>query len=124
MAKKILIVEDEEDPRVYLETLLQENGYETAAAEDGVKASAKLGKFGPDVILLDILMPEESGIKFYRDLKKDAKHRDVPVIIVSGATQYKPLFDLDRHALPTPFGFVEKPIDREELLQKIKQALG
>jgi len=124
MAKKILIVEDEEDPRVYLETLLKESGYETAVAEDGIKASAKLAQFNPDLVLLDILMPEESGIKFYRDLKKDSKRRDVPVIVVSGATQYKPLFDLDRHALPKPFGFVEKPIDREELLKKIKQALG
>lgn len=123
MAKKILVVEDEKDPRTYLETLLKEHGYQTVSAEDGVKASAKLNDFNPDLILLDILMPEETGVKFYRDLKKDKKYNKIPVIIVSGATQYKPLFDLNRQALPKPFGFVEKPIDRDELLNKINEAL-
>jgi CheY-like chemotaxis protein len=124
MPKKILIVEDENDPRVYLDTLLKENGYTTLTAEDGEKAAAKVKDFMPDVILLDILMPAETGVKFYRDLKKDKALGKIPVIICSGATQYKPLFDLDRHALPKPFGFIEKPVDRDELLAKITEALG
>ncbi len=124
MSKKVLIVEDEEDPRVYLETLMRENGFEIASAPDGVKGFEKAKEFEPDVILLDILMPEETGVKCYRDLKKDSAMKDIPVIICSGATQYKPLFDLDRNALPKPFGFVEKPVDREVLLAKIKEAVG
>jgi CheY-like chemotaxis protein len=124
MPKKILIVEDENDPRVYLDTLLKENGYTTLTAEDGLKAAGKVKEFMPDVILLDILMPEETGVKFYRDLKKDKELQNIPVIICSGATQYKPLFDLNRQALPKPFGFIEKPVDRDELLKKITEALG
>ena len=124
MPKKILIVEDEPDPRVYLDTLLKENGFTTTTAEDGVKAMAKVKDFMPDVILLDILMPEETGVKFYRDIKKDKTLKDIPVIICSGATQYKSLFNLDRQALPKPFGFIEKPVDRDELLAKINEALG
>jgi len=123
MAKKILIVEDEEDPRVYLETLLKENGYETAVAADGVKATATVKTFKPDLILLDVLMPEETGIKFYMDLVKEPDLSKIPVIVVSGATQYKSLFNLNRPILPRPVGFVEKPIDRELLLSKIKETL-
>jgi len=110
MAKKILIVEDEEDPRVYLETLLKENGYETAVAADGVKATATVKTFKPDLILLDVLMPEETGIKFYMDLVKEPDLSKIPVIVVSGATQYKSLFNLNRPILPRPVGFVEKPM--------------
>lgn len=123
MAKKILIVEDEEDPRVYLETLLKENGYETATAVDGVKAFAAVKTFKPDLILLDVLMPEETGIKFYMDMVKESEMEKIPVIVVSGATQYKSLFNLNRPILPRPVGFVEKPIDRELLLAKIKETL-
>jgi len=124
MAKKVLIIEDEEDPRVYLETLMKENGFEVESAPDGIKGFGKAKEFKPDVILLDILMPEETGVKCYRDLRKDSGLHNIPVIICSGATQYKPLFDLDRNALPKPFGFIDKPIDREVLLAKIKEALG
>ena len=124
MPKKVLIIEDEDDPRVYLETLMKENGFEIASAVDGIKGFAEAKSFMPDVILLDILMPEETGVRCYRDLQKDETLKKIPVIICSGATQYKPLFDLDRNALPKPFGFIEKPVDREALLSKIKEALG
>ena len=56
MAKKILIVDDEEDPRTYLETLFQENGYETATANDGDVAFEKAKEYKPDLITLDIIM--------------------------------------------------------------------
>ncbi len=124
MAKKVLIVEDEDDPRLYLEALMKEKGFEFESAPDGIKGFEKAKEFKPDVILLDILMPEETGVRFYRDLKKDPEMENIPVIICSGATQYKPLFQLDRDALPKPFGFIEKPIDRDELLAKINEAIG
>jgi len=124
MSKKIMIVEDEEDIRVYLETLLQENGFETATAFDGLKASDKIKEYNPDLVLLDIIMPNETGVKFYRGLKKSDEYKDIPVVICSGATSYKELFELDRTALPKPFAFVEKPIDRKELLSQVSKALG
>jgi two-component system phosphate regulon response regulator PhoB len=123
MPKKILIVEDEKDPRRFLEILLQENGYYTLSAEDGIEAMENVKSHQPDVIILDILMPKETGIKFFRDLMKDKNHSKIPVIVCSGATQYKPLFKLDRPAFPKPFGFVEKPIDKNNLLAKIREAV-
>ena len=123
MAKKILIVDDEEDPRTYLETLFQENGYETATANDGDVAFEKAKEYKPDLITLDIIMPSETGQKFYRKLCKDPELSKIPVIICSGVTRYKELFSRDHATMPKPFAFIEKPIDRDALLGKIKELL-
>jgi CheY-like chemotaxis protein len=124
MPKKILIVEDEDDPRTYLEVLFQENGYETAVATDGDEALPKAKEFKPDLITLDIIMPHETGVKFYRNLHKDPVLSKIPVIILSGVTRYKELFARDHATMPKPFAFVEKPFDKEELLAKVKEAVG
>ena len=124
MAKKILIVDDEPDVRTYLEVLYQEHGYETATAVDGDEALPKVREFKPDLISLDIIMPRETGQKFYRDLVKDPDFSKTPVIILSGVTRYKELFSRDHKTMPKPFAFVEKPIDKDELLGKIKEAIG
>ena len=124
MAKKILIVDDEADVRTYLEVLFQENGYETAVAADGDEAMPKVHEFKPDLISLDIIMPRESGQKFYRALVKDAEFGKTPVIICSGVTRYKELFSRDHKTMPKPFAFIEKPIDKGDLLGKIKEAIG
>jgi CheY-like chemotaxis protein len=124
VAKKILIVDDEADIRTYLEVLYQEAGYETDTADDGATAMPKVKKFKPDLISLDIIMPEETGQKFYRALAKDPELRKIPVIICSGVTRYKELFSRDHKTMPKPFAFIEKPIDTELLLSKIKEAIG
>jgi len=124
VAKKILIVDDEPDVRTYLEVLYQEHGYETATAVDGDEALPKVREFKPDLISLDIIMPRETGQKFYRDLVKDPDFSKTPVIILSGVTRYKELFSRDHKTMPKPFAFVEKPIDKDELLGKVKEAIG
>jgi CheY-like chemotaxis protein len=124
VAKKILIVDDESDPRLYLEVLFQENGYETATATDGNEAMPKVREFKPALITLDIIMPHETGQKFYRQLVKDSEFSKTPVIIVSGVTRYKELFARDHRTMPKPFAFIEKPIDTDELLKKVKEAVG
>jgi DNA-binding NtrC family response regulator len=124
MKKKILIVEDEKDPKRFLEILLNENGYETATASDGKEAFEMVKSFKPDVVTLDIIMPEESGVKFYRDLKKEAEYADLPVIIITGVSRYKDLFKRDYATMPKPFAFIEKPIDSDVLIQKIQEALS
>ena len=124
MKKKILIVEDETDPKRYLELLLNENGFETATASDGKEALSKAKTFKPDLVTLDIIMPEESGVKFYRDLIKDPEYSKLPVIIITGVSRYKDLFKRDYATMPKPFAFIEKPVDDEVLLGKIQEALG
>ena len=127
--KKILIVEDEPGLVTYLETLLQDNGYETVSAVDGQTAFEKLKSERPDLVTLDISIPQKSGVRFYRDLKGDPKLANVPVIVVTAVTGYGGdpeefrKFISTRKQFPPPEGFIAKPIDREELLNLIKALL-
>lgn len=128
--KKILIVDDEADIRTYLDTLLQDNGYQTVLAEDGNEAIEKFKSDRPDLVTLDISMPEKSGVRFYRDIKEDPETANVPVIIVTAVTGYGldpegfEKFISSRKQVPPPNGFIAKPIDQNELLEAIKKAIG
>lgn len=122
MGKKILIVDDESDARTYLDTLLTENGYQTRQAASGEEALSLAREFQPDLVTLDIIMPNETGVKFYRQLCKDGELSKIPVVIVSGVTRYKELFARDHATMPKPFAFVEKPISTDELLGALKSA--
>ena len=124
MAKKILIIDDDADTRTFLELLLSENGYLPTTAHNAEDGLVKAKEYRPDLITLDIIMPNQTGVKFYRQLHKDDKLSKIPVIILSGVTSYKDLFGRDHATMPKPFAFVEKPINKAELLTKIREALG
>lgn len=126
--KKILVIDDEEDVVTFLTTLLEESGYKTCWATDGVEGLEKIRKELPDLICLDLLMPEKTGILLYREIRKDPKLKDIPVIMITGfsAPEY-PLIDFKRFistkSIPPPEGFMEKPIDRQALLKAIQETL-
>ena len=128
--KKILVLDDEPNVVAYLETLLQDNGYDTVSAGDGREGMEKARIERPDLITLDISMPEESGVRFYRELKQDPDLAGIPVVIVTGVTGYggKPedfqKFISSRGKVPPPEGFVPKPIDRDELLKGVTSLLS
>jgi len=120
MSKKVLIVDDEEDIRSYLDSLLSDNGYETVLAEDGEDGFRKLSDFTPDIVILDIIMPNQTGVGFYRKLKKSEAHKNIPVLVLTGVSSYKDFFSRSHLTLPKPQEFMEKPFSTEELLGKIK----
>jgi DNA-binding response OmpR family regulator len=128
--KKILIVDDEEDILAYLTTLFKDNGYETMIAHDGKEALAMMKKEKPDLVTLDIIMPKESGVRFYRDVKEDDELKNIPIIIITALTGwgYDPdgfhKFIKSRKQVPPPEGFLSKPVDREELLKIVKAHLS
>ena len=122
--KTILIVDDEEDILMYLSTLLQDHGYETRMAKDGVEAWKKVEEAAPDLITLDISMPEKSGIRFYRDMKTNDRLKGIPIIIVTGVSDDFKKFISSRHQVPAPEGFISKPIDREEILKTVERLTG
>jgi CheY-like chemotaxis protein len=128
--KKILILDDEANVVTYLQTLLQDNGYDTVSAGNGSEGMEKMRSEKPDLITLDISMPEKSGVRFYRELKEDPELASIPVVVVSAVTGYggKPedfeKFLGSRKNVPPPDGFVPKPIDREELLKAIGNLLS
>ena len=82
--KKILVIDDDPDIVTFITTLLQDNGYDTVSAADGEEGRQQLAAEKPDLICLDITMPEKSGVKFYRETREDAEFKSTPIIIVTG----------------------------------------
>jgi two-component system phosphate regulon response regulator PhoB len=141
MAKRILIVDDEPDIVTFLSAVLEENGYSSLSAKDGVEGLDIVRKEKPDLILLDLMMPKKSGITMFQELRNDPNTSDIPVVVVTGVSEvtgvdfrnfmYKrPLKDEKKFVESTgltkytvPNGYVEKPIDPDELIKAIKEAL-
>jgi DNA-binding response OmpR family regulator len=123
MAKRILIIDDEKDMRTYLGALFKKAEYAVETAENGAEG-LKLAKASPpDLITLDILMPKQSGVRTYRELRSCAETREVPIIILTGLTQQEDFF-AELGSLPRPDAIVEKPIDRDDFLDKAKKVIG
>lgn len=118
--KRILIVDDEQDIRTYLSTLLGDQGYETVQAKDGEEAMQKVQAGTLDLITLDISMPEKSGIKFFREMKTDDRWKNIPIIVVTGVSEDFKKFISSRRQVPAPEGFVSKPINQEEILDLVR----
>jgi CheY-like chemotaxis protein len=129
MQKKILIIDDEPDVLVFLGTLLRKSGYEVCEASDGVEGMKKVIEEKPDLVCLDLLMPEKTGIKMYREMRKDESLSKVPVIMVTGfSTPAIGYMDFKKfiheRSIPAPEGYIEKPIDKDQFLEAVKQVIG
>jgi CheY-like chemotaxis protein len=117
MAKKILVVDDEPHVVKYLTAFLDDCGYETCSAGDGEEALEILKANKPDLVTLDLQMPNDTGTRFYRNMTKDKALKGIPVIVISGIP--------GRHlAVSKPAAVFEKPVDRDALLEAIKQVIG
>ena len=123
MAKKILIVDDEPDVLTYLTTLFQDNGYDVITAINGKECTEKAKSEKPDLITLDITMPEESGVRAFKELQDDNNTSNIPVVIITGISSEFRQFISTRKQVKPPVAYFEKPIDRELLLSKVKELI-
>jgi len=119
--KTILIVDDEPDTLVYFSSLLQDNGYETVTAENGDKALERVMAAKPDLITLDITMPETSGVRCYRALRENPEWRSIPVIMITGISEDFRGFISSRKQVPPPEGYLAKPIKEDDLVRMIRE---
>ncbi len=124
MAKKVLIVDDEPDVVTYLSAVLADNGFEAISACNGEEALEKVRQEHPSLITLDITMPEMSGVKAYRTLKEDAGFKAIPVVIVTGISHEFKRFISTREHVPAPEGYLEKPVNPEDLLAEVRRLLA
>lgn len=124
MAKKILVIEDEEDVRSYLMTFLEDEGYETLGAGDGDEGLEVAGREGPDLITLDISMPQKSGVRTLRELQEDARTSSIPVIIVTGVSDDLEQYIKQRKQVRPPEGYIFKPVETRELLATVQRLIG
>ncbi|MCD4805692.1 MAG: response regulator [Deltaproteobacteria bacterium] len=130
MAKKVLIVDDDVDVRTFSSSVVEDSGYKPEIAKDGEEGMGKVKEEKPALIILDILMPKESGIKMYRALKTDSQFSDIPVIVLSGIAKrtflrsQKALDEFGDQPVPEPEAYLEKPVEPEELGAMIKKLLS
>jgi len=116
MTKKIMIVDDDPAITKYLDALFTDNGYETCVADDGKKAMDVFKENAPDLITLDLEMPEEWGPRFFRKISKTAGF-NTPVIVISGLSGRK-------YSIPKAEAFFAKPFDADALLKTVKNVLA
>jgi CheY-like chemotaxis protein len=114
--KKILIIDDDPKIRTYLSTLLKDNGYETAVAENAKEALDLVNSKPFDLITLDLEMPGEWGTRFFSKLAQDKQLRNIPVIVISGMSG-------NEYAIPKAVASLTKPFDQKELLKIVRDAL-
>jgi two-component system, OmpR family, phosphate regulon response regulator PhoB len=130
MGKRVLVVDDDPDVRLFSQTVLEENGYIPVLATNGEEGEEAVKKEKPDLIILDVLMPRESGIRLYRKLKTNKKLKDIPIIMLSGIAEksflrsQKVLTEFGGDVVPEPEAYLEKPVDGDMLADTIKKVLG
>ena len=124
--KKILVVDDEPDTRIFLLNLLKANGFNPITANNKAEGLKKAVAEHPSVIILNMMMPGESGIRLYQHLKQDEALRQIPVIMLStldkdtflkchslhGYRQFETYELIDK--------FMEKPVETEDLLTAVQ----
>ena len=118
MKKRIMVCDDEKDLRSLLKWFFQSKDYDVIEAEDGAQCLAKIKEEKPDLVLLDIMMPELDGWEVARRIKQDASLQNIPVSMLSVRSTPE---DIKRS---TDYGHadshVEKPIDFYKLNQTVK----
>ena len=126
MPKRILIVDDDPDLVEAVSMLLEAAGMEPLAAYGGVEGLAKAKSEDPDLIVLDVMMPDKDGYAVAKELAKDAKLSEIPLIMLTavvdhiGSTHYSHADGKDLVA----DDYFQKPVDPEALVQRITELVG
>lgn len=117
--KKILVVDDEPEFVDMLKMRLEANGYAVVTAANGKQGAEKAVSEKPDLILLDILMPEMDGYTAMKEIKATTQTRDIPVIVVTAKSKMQDLFQVEGIS-----DYVVKPFESDDLLFRIKRVLA
>jgi two-component system phosphate regulon response regulator PhoB len=130
MAKKILTVDDDPDIIAFVKTVLEENGYVPLVARNGEAGLLMVREEKPALVILDVLMPKQSGIRMYREMKFDEDLKDIPVIVLSGIAKrtflrsQEALTEFGDDPVPEPEAYIEKPVEPEELAEVIEKLVS
>ena len=120
-APTILIIGDYSDTRELLSTLLQANGYNVVEAEDGIEGILKAGWLYPDLILMDLSLPEMDGVEAAARIHAQAKLARIPIFVISAYVTQEVERDVRAAGCVEVF---TKPFDPKTLLERIGAALG
>jgi two-component system, OmpR family, alkaline phosphatase synthesis response regulator PhoP len=116
----VLIVDDNPQNVELLQAFLESLPVKIVTAVDGLDALSKVAEHNPDLILLDIMMPQMSGFQVCRRIKSDPKTRDIQVLMVTALNE---LGDIEQANEVGTDDFVSKPVNKIELLTRVKSLL-
>lgn len=116
---KVMVVDDENDVVELIKFMLEKDGYDVVTACNGREALEKVEPAKPDLIILDIMMPEIDGYTVNTRLQEKDETRGIPVIILTAKGQMRDLFALGSNVV----AFMEKPFDPKGLREKIRELL-
>ncbi len=118
---RVLVVDDDPEIVTFLATLLELEGIESQVATSAAAALEKLQQGLPNLVLLDIAMPDRDGLDLCRALKADPRTRDVPIFVVSA----RPGKDVVERALAAGAEeFIRKPFENQELIARIRERVS
>jgi len=120
-ASTILVIEDYSDTRELLAVLLRRRGYNVVEAEDGVEGLLKAGWVYPDLILMDLSLPEMDGVEVARRIHAQAKLSRIPIFVVSAYLTEAVKADVRAAGCAEAFA---KPFDADALMEKITRTLN
>ena len=130
MSRRALVIDDEPDVTTYMSAVLGDRGWEVRTANSADEGLALARDEPPDVILLDLMMPERGGLSTLVALRKDPDLKTLPIVIVTGIDQeVRNIYGPDEHFNATlerakkfhPDAYLEKPVDPEVLLQVVDE---
>lgn len=117
MAKKVLVVDDDPNINDYIVSVLNDHGYDTCRAFSGSEGFDMAKAEKPDLITLDLEMPEGWGTALYRKIKRNQDLKDIPVIVITGLEE--------RPASTEPIDhYLTKPFNRDEFLSIVRNSIG
>lgn len=116
---KVMVVDDENDVVELIKFMLEKDGHEVVTASNGREALEKVVPAQPELIILDIMMPEMDGYTVNTKLQENDETRNIPVIILTAKGQMRDLFALGTNVV----AFMEKPFDPKGLRDKIRELL-
>ncbi|NUS49207.1 MAG: response regulator [Gemmatimonadaceae bacterium] len=117
----VLLVEDNEDNRIIYSTVLRHTGYAVVEALDGVQALELARSVRPDLILMDISIPEIDGWEATRILRQDAETRDIPIVAL---TAHALADDRERATLVGFTSYLAKPIEPRAVVAEVRRWIG
>jgi len=121
MGKKILIADDEPNIVVSLEFLMKQKGYVVRVATTGDEALAAVGEFGPDLILLDVMMPRMSGYDLCQRVRENPAWRGIKIVMVSAKGRD---VEVTKGMAVGADVYVTKPFSTKDLVAKVQALLG
>jgi len=116
--KKILIIEDNEDNLYLIQFILEKNGYQVAFANEGRSGVKKALNSKPDLILMDVQLPDINGLEATKIIRESEINGTIPIVAI---TSYAMTGDKERALKAGCSGYIEKPIDPETFLQEIQK---